>query len=267
MTARWRMFEAANRCLTILGCVLLGCGAPSRSARAASLAETAPRSERSPRSESTSRSEKPAPLEGETVPRRTEAAAWPALHDHDHDHECGVDAGAPEWLGSSSSPKTGWWKAFSDRHPSRTKPIARGGWAPIADLQIFGMDASSSVLRAQQSLAAGEYKLCYREALYKDLALPGSASRPPLQGDWVARFTLRRDRICALEVLETSLPSEVSDCLRSSALRQVHAGLEEGQFELVLVFRVPYALPPPSRNQGSPITPAIQTKIPQNEDR
>lgn len=227
---------------------LLGCSVPSRSARAPSPAETAPRSERAPRSESTPRSEKPAPSEGETVPRRTEAAAGPALHDH----ECGVDAGAPEWLGSGSAPTTGWWKAFSGRHPMRTKPTTRGGWAPIADLEIFGMDASSSVLLAQRSSTAGEYKLCYREALYQDLALPGSASRPPLQGDWVARFTQRRGRICGLEVLETSLPSAVSDCLRSSALRQVQAGKEEGQFEIVLVFRVPYTLPPPSGNQGSP---------------
>lgn len=241
MTRRLRMVGTAHRWLTVIGGVLLGCSAPSRS-RAPSLAETAPALERASQSGKAPRSE--SARESEAVPRQS-ATVEPALHENG----CGVDAGTPEWLGSHSAPAPGWWKAFSRQHPSRTMPVSRGGWAPIADVQIFGMDASSSVFLVQRSWTMGEYKLCYREALYKDLADHGSGSAPPLQGDWVARFTQRSDRICAVEVLETSLPGELSNCLRSSALRQEHAGSEAGQFEIALVFRVPYTLPPPSRNQ------------------
>jgi hypothetical protein len=211
----------------MLGCAL-GCSAPARS-RTPSLAETAPVSESA------------------AVPRSSEATTEPASRDLG----CGSDAGTAAWLGSSSAPAAGWWRPFSLRHPSRTKPVKRGGWAPIAELEIFGMTPASSVFRVQQSWTMGKYKLCYREALYKDLALSEAAGRPPLQGDWVARFTQRADRICAVEVLETSLPSELSGCLRNSALQEGHAGTEEGQFEIALVFRVPYTLPAPNRNQGS----------------
>src|SRR3954470_18294541 len=96
----------------------------------------------------------------------------------------------------------------------------------------------------------GEYKLCYREALYKQLALPEAAGAAPLQGDWVARFTQQGERVCAVKVVETSLPREVSDCLRNSALQETHAGPEQGQFEIVLVFRVPDTLPTPNAKQG-----------------
>jgi hypothetical protein len=242
---------AATGWLMMLGCAL-GCSGPAR-ARTASMAETAPASENAAPSASAHPLQRPrptkaaAPSESAADARSSEATAEPASHDLG----CGSDAGTPAWLGSGASPEAGWWRPFTLRHPSRAKPVKRGGWAPIADLEIFGMTPASSVLRVQQSRTMGKYKLCYREALYKDLALSEAAGRPPLQGDWVARFTQRADRICAVDVLETSLPSEVSDCLRSSALQEGHAGAEEGQFEIALVFRVPYTLPAPNGNQSS----------------
>jgi len=246
-----RRVGLANRGLVILGCVALGCSAPPRS-RGPSLAETAPRSETAAPSESDHPSKSAPASESATLSGPTETNAEPASHGVG----CGSDAGVRAWLGSNSAPEAGWWKPFSLRHRLRTKPVTRGGWAPIADLQIFGVAAASNVLRVQQSWTMGEYKLCYREALYKQLALPGAAGAPPLQGDWVARFTQHADRICAVEVVETSLPSEVSDCLRNSALQKTHAGPEEGQFEIVLVFRAPYTLPPANgRHGGSASSP------------
>jgi hypothetical protein len=151
---------------------------------------------------------------------------------------CRADAQSSSWLSQGFAPISGWWAEFSRRHPGRTTPVTTGGWAPIVDLQLDGLDASSRVFAVHRRWM-GQYRKCYEAALGKDPALQGRRMAPPLQGDWVARIRQQGDRICSVDVLETTLPDEMSNCLRDAALRQPQAGPEDGQLEMVLVFRVP----------------------------
>jgi hypothetical protein len=101
-------------------------------------------------------------------------------------------------------------------------------------IQIFGLDSSSSVYRShRQNL--GRYRVCHEAALSKD---------PDVQGHWVARFTQGpKGHVCFVEVLDTALPDEMSNCLRDKALLHREGDGEAGQLELVLTFLFPWSAP------------------------
>ena len=115
----------------IAGCSLLGCSATPMTA-------TPPNASGSP---STLPSRTPA-TSGQSEPSTYRDG--PTGREQQTDG-CRADAQSSRWLSQGPSPISGWWEEFSRRHPGRTTPVTTGGWAPIVDLQIHGLDASSRV--------------------------------------------------------------------------------------------------------------------------
>ena len=61
-----------------------------------------------------------------------------------------------------------------------------------------------------------------------------------MNGYWVARIVHGNEgRICGVEVVYTTLPSELSACLQREARRQAPVGGEPGKLEIVLTFDEP----------------------------
>lgn len=104
-------------------------------------------------------------------------------------------------------------------------------------MQIHGVDVSSDVYRAYRQWW-GHFKACYERSLANraETTRQGSVG-PRMVGYWVARVRQDRSRICAVEVVETTVTDKVSACLKSELLRLPENGGESGMLEVALTFR------------------------------
>jgi hypothetical protein len=88
-------------------------------------------------------------------------------------------------------------------------------------------------------MSVGRYRVCHEAALGQKSrsASPGERT---LNGYWVARIVHGRGgHIRGVEVVHTTLPSEMSACLRRAAHNQQPVGGEPGRLEVVLTFYEP----------------------------
>jgi hypothetical protein len=100
------------------------------------------------------------------------------------------------------------------------------------------MDAPSSIRRAYRE-SVGRYRVCHEAALGQK-SVSASAGERTVNGYWVVRIVHgKKGHICGVEVVHTTLPSELSACLQREARRQRPVGGEPGKLELVLTFYEP----------------------------
>jgi hypothetical protein len=146
---------------------------------------------------------------------------------------------AHDWIGSASAPSAGWWQAFVEEQavPRRKSAPSRLA-APRIELEIHGVEAPSSIRRAYRE-PVGRYRVCHEAALGQK-SLSASAGERTVNGYWVARIVHGKEgHICGVEVVHTTLPSELSACLQREARRQGPVGGGPGKLEIVLTFYEP----------------------------
>jgi hypothetical protein len=81
--------------------------------------------------------------------------------------------------------------------------------------------------------------VCHEAALGQKSASASAAERA-VNGYWVARIVHgRRGHVCGVEVVHTTLPSEMSACLLREAHKQRPVAGESGKLEVVLTFYEP----------------------------
>jgi hypothetical protein len=81
--------------------------------------------------------------------------------------------------------------------------------------------------------------VCHEAALGQKSA-SASAPERAVNGYWVARIVHgRRGHVCGVEVVHTTLPSEMSACLLREAHKQRPVAGESGKLEVVLTFYEP----------------------------
>lgn len=152
--------------------------------------------------------------------------------------DCADDA-EPAWLGPSApSPK--WWAAFVEEQARpRSRPHFPRVAAPRVELDVYGMNQSSSIRRAYRQWV-GRYRVCHEYALARKAESAKTRQEGTVNGYWLARVVHGRGgRVCVVEVLETTLPDELSACVRGEVLNQPRAGGDPGKLELVITFYEP----------------------------
>jgi hypothetical protein len=101
------------------------------------------------------------------------------------------------------------------------------------------MDKSSAVWRAYRQLV-GRYRVCYESALSRKSRTATSDAHRVLNGYWAARAVHgARGAVCSVEVVHTTLPDEMSSCLRGVVLELPPIGGESGKVEFVITFYEP----------------------------
>jgi hypothetical protein len=151
----------------------------------------------------------------------------------------GSEKNAHEWIGSASAPIAGWWEAFVEEQavPRRKSGPSRPAAARM-ELAIHGMDAASSIRRAYRE-SVGRYRVCHEAALGQK-SVSASAGKRTVNGYWVARIVHGKGgHICSVEVVDTTLPNELSACLRREVRKQRPVGGEPGKLEVVFTFYEP----------------------------
>jgi hypothetical protein len=146
---------------------------------------------------------------------------------------------ARDWIGSASAPSARWWEAFVQEQavPRRHSSPSRLA-APRTDVEIHGVDAASSIRRAYRE-SVGRYRVCHEAALSQK-SRSTSAGERTLNGYWVARIVHgKRGHICAVEVVQTTVSSEMSACLQRALRSQRPVGGDAGKLEVVLTFYAP----------------------------
>ena len=153
----------------------------------------------------------------------------------------GSEMNAHDWIGSASAPSAGWWQPFVEEQavPRRkSAPAPSGLPAPRIELEIHGLEAPSSIRRAYRA-SVGRYRVCHEAALGRK-SVSASAGERTVNGYWVARIVHgKAGHICGVEVVQTTLPSELSACLQRAARRQGPVGGEPGKLEIALTFYEP----------------------------
>jgi hypothetical protein len=151
----------------------------------------------------------------------------------------GSEQNARDWIGSASAPVAGWWEAFVEEQsvPRRKSASSRLAAARM-ELDIHGLDATSSIRRAYRE-SVGRYRVCHEAALGQK-AVSASAGERTIDGYWVARIVHGKGgRICGVEVVHTTFPSELSACLQREFRGQRPVGGGPGKLEVVLTFYEP----------------------------
>ncbi len=98
-------------------------------------------------------------------------------------------------------------------------------------LDIHGLDATSSIRRAYRE-SVGRH-----EAALSQKSVSANAGEQTVNGYWVARIVHGKGgHICGVEVVHSTLPSELSACLQRELRRQRPVGGEPGKLEVVLTF-------------------------------
>jgi hypothetical protein len=147
-----------------------------------------------------------------------------------------LETNARDGIGSASAPIAGWWEAFVEEQavPRRKSAPSRLA-APRLELEIHGVDAASSIRRAYRE-SAGRYRVCHEAALGQQ-SVSASAGERTVNGYWVARIVHGKGgNICGVEVVHTTLPSELSACLQREVWRQRPVGGDPGTLEVVITF-------------------------------
>jgi hypothetical protein len=143
------------------------------------------------------------------------------------------------WIGAAA-PSSKWWVAFVEeqaRH--RPRPPFPGLAAPKTELDVHGLGESSSIRRAYRQWV-GRYRVCHEYALSQKSKSARSPQERNVEGYWVARVVHGRGgSVCAVEVLETTLPEEMSACVRRELFDQPPVGGEPGRLEIVVTFYGP----------------------------
>jgi hypothetical protein len=150
-----------------------------------------------------------------------------------------ADDDEQDWIGPAApSPK--WWAAFVEEHaqPRARPPFPRLA-APRVELDVYGLNQSSNIRRAYRQWV-GRYRVCHEHALARKAESAKSRQEGIVNGYWLARVVHGRGgRVCAVEVLETTLPDELSACVRREVLNQPQAGGDPGRLEIVITFYEP----------------------------
>jgi hypothetical protein len=145
------------------------------------------------------------------------------------------DAPSAEW--NFFDQHRGWWKDFAKREAARTKNPVAETVTPRVALQVFGVGPTSEAYRAHRR-SFGMYRLCYERALAKHVRGDSWGGAP--EGHWVAHVRQGpAGRIRSLLVMDTSLPDEMSDCLRDEMLYRARGSAEERMLELAFTFHFP----------------------------
>ncbi len=144
------------------------------------------------------------------------------------------DAPSAEW--TFFEQYRGWWKDFAKREVARPKNPLAETVTPRLALQVFGVGPTSEAYRAHRR-SFGMYRLCYERALAKHVRGDSWGGVP--EGHWVAHVEQASDgRILSLLVIDTSLPDEMSDCLRDEVFYRARGSAEERTLELAFTFHV-----------------------------
>jgi hypothetical protein len=118
-----------------------------------------------------------------------------------------------------------WWRAFVEEpEPERqSNHYYPGIVAPIVRYSLRGMEEHQSVVRAYR-MTFGHHRVCYEHQLSKE---------PLMEGYLVARFIQTKDNhLCDVEVVETTLPPEMIECLETGLRGAGVLGDTAGTFEV-----------------------------------
>jgi hypothetical protein len=124
----------------------------------------------------------------------------------------GSQQNARDGIGSASAPVAGWWEAFVEEQSVRRRKSASSRLpAARMELDIHGLDATSGIRRAYRQ-SVGRYRLCHEAAL-SQRSVSAGAREQAVNGYWVARIVHGKGgHLCAVEVVHTTFPSELSAC-------------------------------------------------------
>jgi hypothetical protein len=147
----------------------------------------------------------------------------------------GCAAAAGSWLGAEGPPARDWWQPFA-KPPPEERDRATHVAAARVSVKVAHHQATSRAARAHRSFAGG-YRWCYERALAIDEGVRSGSGDGALAGHWVARIAYgEADRVCAIDVIDTNLPSALSECLQGVVPRLQGVTGTAGQLELVLAF-------------------------------
>lgn len=147
----------------------------------------------------------------------------------------GCAAAAANWLGAKGPPARDWWRPFATPPPEE-RDRATHVAVPRVSVKVAHHEATSRAARAHRSFAAG-YRWCYERALASDEGVRSGSGHGALAGHWAARITYgEAERVCAIDVIDTNLPSALSECLQGVVPRLRGVTGTAGQLELVLAF-------------------------------
>jgi hypothetical protein len=205
--------------VVLVGLALSGCGAPTVASRTAVAEEASPQGTETSASASAGGA----------------SAAPNAGHASNSTTGDGCAAAAGSWLGAEGPPARDWWRPFA-KPPAEERDRATHVAVPRVSVKVAHHQATSRAARAHRSFTAG-YRWCYEQALARDDGVRSGSGNHALAGHWLARITYgEADRVCAIEVIDTSLPSALSECLQDVVPRLRGATGTPGQLELVLAF-------------------------------
>lgn len=129
----------------------------------------------------------------------------------------------------ASLPPADWWRPFigEDPPPRRQTAYHPGVVAPKIRIRFDDLMQKAEVIRAQRQVF-GYHRLCYERHLRYD---------PTFEGFWVVRIAQSSsNEICALDVIASNLPAEMSDCLEERLGSLEDYGSASGTFEVAFTY-------------------------------
>jgi hypothetical protein len=138
----------------------------------------------------------------------------------------------------SGPPSDGWWRKLVEQQVSAPREKSETMSARVS-FRVANLDNTVRPAAAYRGYLA-HFRWCYEVVLAKDPARRGLSDAKPIAGHLVARIAhAENGRVCSVQVVDTNMLEEVTDCVESKLFQMRSLLGGAGQLEVVFTFNPP----------------------------